>query len=624
MKWVAGAVAGLLVVGGFVVGARAEQARTEDLFIAVDAAAMTRPQTSDPGVLRERSVRVDASLLDIAQLAAGRWVTPTLLRAQLFEDVAFSAVVDHTGPTSAGYWISGAVTEPTPGEFTLVVNGRTIAGTVRTHSGDLYKIRTEDTGNTFVREIDASASLPRELSLRPRLGRTARPRPDPIQPVTVARAGRVQPVTAPAAAATNEADVAGGAEDGARIDFLSVWTPAATELYGGQDAIRAEIDLAVAEVNLAYANSGVIQRLNLVFATEIDYVPSRNDYVDLRRLQDPTDGYLDEVHAIRDRYAADLVTLEPGTNTQGAAFFRMEDPSTEFATHAFSSHAISGGAFAHEFGHIQGLAHDRYQTLQSTGDDLSEHKPHPYSFGYVNQAALEPGAPGGKGWFTIMAYNDQLLDAGVGSPASGAPRMRFSNPDQTYNGDPLGVPGDEPSSSTTGPADARRTLNETRAVVANFRVAPCLQERDRVHLQANNGQFFSAENNGGSTVRADSDTVGPWETFSLVDRNGGDCLESGDVAYFQTSDGFYLSQNYSELPYFLEATATLPSTDRVAFTMHRKNGDGAVRSGDFVTLNATWIGGWYMRAEGGGGGRLLLDSDADGPWETFRIIAVQD
>ena len=46
----------------------------------------------------------------------------------------------------------------------------------------------------------------------------------------------------------------------------------------------------------------------------------------------------------------------------------------------------------------------------------------------------------------------------------------------------MGVPGDEPSSSVTGPADARRTLNETWRIVANFRVAPCLRDGMRIRL----------------------------------------------------------------------------------------------------------------------------------------------
>ena len=574
-----------------------------DLFVAVGAAPERSMAT--PGTMRERFVRIDRELLTAARVSAGRpGRTGTgLLRLNLFDDVVLRAVVDDTGPTSAGFWLAGRTGGSPLGEWTLVVNGDVIVGTVRAN-GVLYKIAPVDEGVTAIRQ---PSNPLREAS---------------FPAVAPAAPSRIQPIVAPwpprPAVLRIATDVPGGAEDGGRIDVLAVYTPTATELYGGEDQLRAELDLAIAETNQAYANSGVVQRLNLAFATEVDYVPHREGSVNLQRLQDPDDGFLDEVHALRDRYAADIVTLEPGGNDiQGAAFAIMKDPSLSFEDRAFSSQGICGYCFAHEFGHLQGLSHDRYQLTQETSDDLSEHKPHPYSFGYVNQAALEPGVvPGGKSWYTIMAYSAQLQDAVVSGQYL---RMRFSNPDQTYNGDPLGVPGDEPSSSITGPADARRTLNETGAVVANFRVAPCLKEGDRVHLQANNGQFFSAENNGGSTVRADQDVAGQWETFSLRDENGGDCLEAGDVAYFYTSDGFYLSQNYSELPYFLDATATLPSTDRVAFTMHRRSGDGAVRGGDFVTLNATWIGGSYMRAEGGGGGRLLLNSDADGPWETFRI-----
>ena len=47
--------------------------------------------------------------------------------------------------------------------------------------------------------------------------------------------------------------------------------------------------------------------------------------------------------------------------------------------------------------------------------------------------------------------------------------LRFSNPDQSWLGDPLGVPGDERTAVVDGPADAVRTLNLTRHSVAGFR-----------------------------------------------------------------------------------------------------------------------------------------------------------
>ena len=111
-----------------------------------------------------------------------------------------------------------------------------------------------------------------------------------------------------------------------------------------------------------------------------------------------------------------------------------------------------------------GLRHDRYVL----GADLSVAL-HPYSYGYVNQRAFDQDAPEPAHWTTIMGYPDQCLDAGLDCPRI----RRFSNPDRTYQGDPLGVPGDIPSSSVDGPADARRTLNATRGLVASFRSRAC-------------------------------------------------------------------------------------------------------------------------------------------------------
>ena len=46
--------------------------------------------------------------------------------------------------------------------------------------------------------------------------------------------------------------------------------------------------------------------------------------------------------------------------------------------------------------------------------------------------------------------------------------LRFSNPGQTYAGDPLGIPGDLASGSLTGPSDAVRALNDARGTVESF------------------------------------------------------------------------------------------------------------------------------------------------------------
>ena len=50
-------------------------------------------------------------------------------------------------------------------------------------------------------------------------------------------------------------------------------------------------------------------QLRLVHCEETSYVPTGNLDLDLERLTEKSDGFLDEVHSLRDQYGADIVTL---------------------------------------------------------------------------------------------------------------------------------------------------------------------------------------------------------------------------------------------------------------------------------------------------------------------------
>ena len=372
----------------------------------------------------------------------------------LFRGVVFTGIVEHVEPTSSGYALWGRLEGIELGTMTLVANGSVVAGTVRTPDA-VYTIRTA--GDTYViREIDESSLAP--------LG-------EPVEAPLRARGASAQTANNPR-------------DDGSEIDVMVVYTPAAKRREGGRAAIEALIDLFVAETNQAYANSGVIHRIRLTLREEVEYLEDSDSHIDLFRLSNDGDGYMDHVHERRDLYAADLVHLVTGTgNTAGTAVsVNVGDESTGFA---LTVGGVGDLSFAHELGHNMGLRHDRYVDSRGGGSN----------YGYVNQRAFDLGAPESARWRTIMAYNYQCSE--VGYYCTRLPY--FSNPDLTYNGDPMGVPADNPSTGVDGPADAVRSLNSNREVVANYRRS-ATSATPRVGLTLS--PYWLSENGGSSTVMA--------------------------------------------------------------------------------------------------------------------------
>src|SRR5690349_9816067 len=52
-------------------------------------------------------------------------------------------------------------------------------------------------------------------------------------------------------------------------------------------------------------------------------------------------------------------------------------------------------------------------------------------------------------------------------------------------------------------------------------------------------RFMTAENAGGGAVTANRTAAQAWETFQLIDKNGGS-LDSGDLVFLKTDNGFYV------------------------------------------------------------------------------------
>lgn len=228
------------------------------------------------------------------------------------------------------------------------------------------------------------------------------------------------------------------------IDLMVVYTPASRARYG-LAGIEARIVQAVADANTTFQNSLIDAQINLVHMSEVSYTETGSNSQALTALRSPTDGKIDEVHALRDQHGADVVFLvSEDTNACGIAYV-MTNPSAAFHTYAFGvvySTCLTTLTLSHEIAHILGSQHDRTST-SALGS-------YPYSYGY--RRCVNDGA----GFRCVMS-----------NACSGGTRINYhSNPNLTFMGHPLGVDYDtNPSQS----ADNARTINNTASIVAAFR-----------------------------------------------------------------------------------------------------------------------------------------------------------
>ena len=362
-----------------------------------------------------------------------------------------------------------------------MVNGDVVVGTVWTPTA-LYDIRTVN-GLQVLREVDV-ASLP---PLAPPLARHL--------PSRRSGMGTVRP--------QSDSDAS---DDGAVVELLVLWTARAAKKAGGVAGIRALIDLGVAAANDAYARSGVHFRLSLVGAEETDY-PNFDELKLSSDVYEEIDRRTEDIPAVRDRVGADLTSIVvDGLAGFGGIGNLMHELSLDFANEAFSFVDVDRVAYntlAHEIGHNMGVHHDRYVA--------PEGGVFPYSHGYVNQRALDPGAPRDACWATIMAYLSQCFVFGGHRLAVRIPY--FSNPDLRYpapDGDPLGVDESSTFTDRRGPANVVASLNKARHVVANFR--------------------RSLGDRGGATDHGDTPTEATPVSVGSITRG---LLELEDVDYFR-------------------------------------------------------------------------------------------
>ncbi len=247
--------------------------------------------------------------------------------------------------------------------------------------------------------------------------------------------------------------------DGNVIDLLVAYTSQSKQKQNlsSENEVEAFIQSALAGSNLVFSNSLVNASLRLVHLVEVKYAETNNPSIDLNRTANKSDGYLDELHTLRDQYGADLVTLliSDGDGTIAGVARGMDYPSLDFEDNGFNvvvMDQIDAPSFSllHEIGHNMGCRHNREDAMNRGIPDTDSSNNSVFkAFNYGKRWLI-----GDEGYRTIMAYDTE------NSVTYANQVPFFSNPSIKYLGIPLGNENSE---------DNAKVLEKTIPYVANFR-----------------------------------------------------------------------------------------------------------------------------------------------------------
>jgi predicted outer membrane repeat protein len=379
--------------------------------------------TTALGVMRSRYVEINHNAVSTtgAESLGAQSARQDTVVINLFNDVSYTAVFDtvmtHDAIPDGFIWI-GRVLEDPNGEVILTMGDGLLEGTIRA-DGKLYQITYAGNGIHAVNQLDENVFI--SLHVDPRIP----PAPEGAGEENVSAETSV-----------------GASSNQTVIDVMIVYSTTVKNNSGGSTIIQNQIVSALANANRVYYNSGVNIHLRLVHTGEVTY--SGDSDADLDRLTYSGDGFMDSVQSLRNTYSADLVALISDAGSYCGVGWMMQTGGTpaQASTYGYSvtvRDCLPGGiTLVHEFGHNQGLAHDRGVSAGLT-------PAYSYGYGYIDpQGAFR----------TIMAYSDYCPTT---SPCSTI--NYFSNPDLSFNGRVLG----------TATENETLALNNSAARVAAFR-----------------------------------------------------------------------------------------------------------------------------------------------------------
>ena len=348
-------------------------------------------------VYRQATTTADLSVvyLDLATIRLAESVTLNLQSQDMTSDLLDNIRVEDRAADAYSWF--GTVSTPSGSATTaiLVVDGTQAVGTVR-RGFDIYQVRPLNNGAHLLIRLDRSnipPDHPPEFN-------------DEFSPDGNSPESRDLLPPSPQQILLPD-------EDCREFSVLVAYTPAAkadAETAGGIDQL---IQLAIDETNQGYRDSYVDMQVQLAHKHETTYLESGSMALDRDAFRIDGDGNMDEVHDLRENYAADVAILI--TSDMSACGYASAIGADDASAFAVVTETCATGyfSFAHEIGHLQGARHNPEQDPDVT--------PFAYGHGYYHQVG---------GWRTIMSYD---------CPGWCTRLNYWSNPRVTFEGEPMGT-----------------------------------------------------------------------------------------------------------------------------------------------------------------------------------------
>ncbi len=333
------------------------------------------------------------------------------------------------------------------------------------------------------------------------------------------------------------------------IDVMIVYTPAA-ENWANTSGQVVNLETAIAQaMNLsqqALTQSNVGIDLRLVHTYKVNYdengVPSGTT---LRRLTSSPSvnlgndfqGYMDEVHTLRDQYGADLVAMLSFIEDTGGIAWRIG--AYGGSSHlGFSVNRIQQThrtyTLIHEIGHNMGLSHGRNQNQAAA-----------VNFGGIHDYST--------GWLFSNVFNQFYNTVMNYTVSNSTDYPGFSDPSATFDGGATG----EANFTQFGPANNARSIRDMKGQIARYRLpqvnppvagVPTQQLSATVPRGQTGSITLNISNTGAGDLVWSAETAPMPVLTKAIDNESLMNLPEGEVIYqtdFESSEGFTVG--YSDM-----------------------------------------------------------------------------